>query len=267
MSNFRNLGYDVSDEPLEYIDYAVEDGIAEITMHREPVNALVEDFESEIYRAFRLAGNDPEAGAVILTSGIDGVFSAGLDLEATAGRSGSDHRPHYKRVYLQAHDLHYRMGKPTIAALPGAALAGGMTLAVACNCVIASEDADLGYPEPNHGIIPGVHLAHLPRQLSRHKAFELLFRGEPFSGREAEEWGLINAAVPEDEVKPRSRELAQQFARHDREMMELAHNLFMRLHDYRHGMEQIVDALCFNFSMESSHRGRDDFAAGSGWRA
>jgi enoyl-CoA hydratase/carnithine racemase len=226
----------------------------------------VEDFEAEIYHAYRLAGNDNDVGAVILTSGIDGVFSGGLDLKETAGRSGSDHRPHYKRVYWQAHDIQYRIGKPTIAAVPGAALAGGMTLAVLCNCIIVAEDAKLGYPEPNHGIIPGKHLVHLPRQIGRHKAFELLFSGEPFSGATAEEIGLVNQAVPEEDVKPTARDLARKFAEHNREVMELGHNMFMRLHDYRHEMEQIVDALCYNFYMNASQEGRDQFAEGSGWK-
>src|SRR3546814_4183938 len=135
-----------------------------------------------------------------------------MDLAMIRRGNGLDLRRFLEKLYFEMHDLQYRMGKPTIAALTGPARAAGVTLAVSCDVLIASETASLGYPEIDVGVTPAMHFVHLPRQIGRHKAFELLFGGKPVSASDAERHGLVNRVVPQESVKDEARALAREFA-------------------------------------------------------
>src|SRR6185436_5066912 len=198
--------------PFRYIDYAVQNRTAEITMHRAPVNAIDHALIDEINAAYRQAKADPGVRAVILTSAFERAFSAGMDLAMIHGKRGLDLRRYLQKLYMEMHDLQYRMGKPTIAALTGPARAAGVTLAVSCDCIVAADTASIAYPEIAVGVIPAMHFVHLPRQIGRHKAFELLFTGKPVSASEACAMGLVNKVVPAAEVKQAARALAADFA-------------------------------------------------------
>jgi enoyl-CoA hydratase/carnithine racemase len=87
------------------------------------------------------------------------------------------------------------MGKPTIAAVDGAARGGGMTLAISCDMMIASEGASFGYPEINLALPPAIHFAHLHRIIGRYRAFDLLFTARTFNAREALSLGLVSRVV------------------------------------------------------------------------
>ena len=116
------------------------------------------------------------------------------------GKRGLDLRRTLQKLYFEMHDLRYRLGKPTIAAMVGPARAAGVTLAVSCDCIVAAEEASLGTPEIVVGVIPAMHFVHLPRRIGRHQAFELLFSGKPESASEACAMGLVNKAVPRAKV-------------------------------------------------------------------
>lgn len=231
---------------FRHLDYEVRDRVAEITMRREPVNAIDHALIEDINAAYAQAKADPEVRAVILTSAFDNAFSAGMDLAMIRHARGLDLRRYLEKLYFAMHDLQYRMGKPTIAALTGPARAAGVTLAVSCDVLIASETASLGYPEIDVGVIPAMHFVHLPRQIGRHKAFELLFSGEPISAREAEARGLVNRVVPAGRVKDEARALARTFARKSPVVMQLARDSFMRANDfeYRRAIENVVETIC-----------------------
>jgi len=242
---------------FETIDYAVSDRVAEITMHRAPVNAINHQLTEEINAAYRLAKDDPGVRAVILTSAFDNAFSAGMDLAMIRGGSGLDLRRFLEKLYFEMHDLQYRMGKPTIAALTGPARAAGVTLAVSCDVLIASETASLGYPEIDVGVIPAMHFVHLPRQVGRHKAFELLFGGKPISAHEAEKHGLVNRVVPQAKVKEEARALAREFASKSPVVMRLARDSFMRANDfeYRRAIENVVETICNIIETDDAQEG------------
>jgi enoyl-CoA hydratase/carnithine racemase len=87
-----------------------------------------------------------------------------------------------------------------------------MTLGITSDVILAADDVDLGYPEIDVGIIPAIHYVHLPRQISRHKAFELLFSGKSISAHEAASLGIINHAVPRAVLMERAFSMAQEFA-------------------------------------------------------
>src|SRR3546814_12363695 len=115
-------------------------------MRRAPVNAINHQLTEEINAAYRMARDDAGVRAVILTSAFDNVFSAGMDLAMIRRGNGLDLRRFLEKLYFEMHDLQYRMGKPTIAALTGPARAAGVTLAVSCAVLIARETASLGSP-------------------------------------------------------------------------------------------------------------------------
>lgn len=242
---------------FRHLDYAVRDRIAEITMRRAPVNAIDHGLIEDINNAYRAAKADPEVRAVILTSAFERSFSAGMDLAMIRGRRGLDLRRYLQKLYFEMHDLQYRMGKPTIAALTGPARAAGVTLAVSCDCIVAADTASLGYPEIVVGVIPAMHFVHLPRQIGRHKAFELLFSGKPISAHEACAMGLVNKVVPAATVKKEARALAADFAAKSPLVMELARDAFMRANDfeYRRAIENTVETICNIIETDDAQEG------------
>lgn len=239
------------------IDYAVRARVAEITMRRAPVNAIDHGLIEDINDAYRRAKADPEVRAVILTSAFDRSFSAGMDLAMIRGKRGLDLRRYLEKLYFEMHDLQYRLGKPTIAALVGPARAAGVTLAVSCDVVIAGETASLGYPEILVGVIPAMHFVHLPRQIGRHKAFELLFSGKPVSAAEACAMGLVNRVVPQAEVMEAARQVAGDFAQRSPIVMQLARDAFMRANDfeYRRAIENTVETICNIIETDDAQEG------------
>jgi len=249
---------------FEHLDYEVSDHVAEITMVREPVNAINWRMADELFGAYSAAKDDDDVRAIVLTSGVDRAFSGGVDFEMSRGMSGSEHRRFQELFYLQQHDIHHRMGKPTIAAVTGPAMAGGVTLAVNCNCIVMNEDAELGYPEIDIGFVPGFHFVHLPRQIGRHRAFELLFSGEPITGTEAEDIGLVNRAVPPEEVLSEARDLARTFAEKPARIVQVAHNAYMQMVDdgYRRGLGHVMALSSYVTNLDESHEGRDAFVEG-----
>ncbi len=243
------------------LDYSTSGHIAEITMRRAPVNAIDHALIDEINAAYREARRDPDVRAIILTSAFDNAFSAGMDLAMIRHARGLDLRRYLEKLYFEMHDLQYRLGKPTIAALTGPARAAGVTLAVSCDVIVASETASLGYPEIDVGVIPAMHFVHLPRQIGRHKAFELLFGGKPISAREAEHHGLVNHVVPPAEVKDKARALARDFASKSPLVMQLARDSFMRANDfeYRRAIENVVETICNIIETDDAKEGLNAF--------
>ena len=239
------------------LDYAVVDRVAEITMRREPVNAIDHGLLEDINNAYRKAKADPEVRAVILTSAFDRSFSAGMDLAMIRNARGLDLRRYLEKLYFEMHDLQYRLGKPTVAALTGPARAAGVTLAVSCDMLIASETASLGYPEILVGVIPAMHFVHLPRQIGRHKAFELLFSGRPVSAIDACAMGLVNRVVPQAKVMDTAREVARDFAAKSPVVMQLARDAFMRANDfeYRRAIENTVETICNIIETDDAQEG------------
>jgi enoyl-CoA hydratase/carnithine racemase len=184
-----------------------------------------------------------------------------MDLEMIRYGTGLDLRRYLEKLYFEMHDLQYRMGKPTIAALPGPARAAGVTLAVSCDVIVASETASIAYPEILVGVIPAMHFVHLPRQIGRHKAFELLFSGQPISAQEAYDRGLLNHLVPQGEVMTKARELAADFAAKSPLVMQLARDSFMRANDfeYRRAIENVVETICNIIELDDAKEGLNAF--------
>ncbi|HKK31071.1 MAG TPA: enoyl-CoA hydratase/isomerase family protein [Alphaproteobacteria bacterium] len=247
---------------MEFVDYRVEDHIAHVVMDRPPVNALSRELVRDILEGYRLAKDDPDVRCVMLESALPKVFCAGMDLDMMRGGDSQRIRNYLDKLYMDMHLAQYRMGKPTVAVVNGPARAAGVTVAVSCDCVIASDRASFGYPEIDVGVIPAMHFVHLPRQIGRHKAFELCFNGKPIDAETAERWNLINRVVPHDELKDQALALAKDFAAKSPQIMRLARDSFMRANDYeyRRNIENVVETICLIMEQPDALEGLDAFA-------
>jgi enoyl-CoA hydratase/carnithine racemase len=182
----------------------------------------------------------------VLASVVPKRFCAGLDLKNLLGKSDAKVRGLLQEFYVRLHDAQYNLGKPSIAAVSGAARGGGMTLAISCDVIIAGAGATFGYPEIDVGVIPAIHFAHLPRIVGRHRAFELLFSGRSFDADEAHRLGLVSRTVPDREVDTAAMALAGTFAGKSPAIMRLGRAAFMRQNDfdYRRSIANAVEDFC-----------------------
>ena len=246
---------------MSEVEYDVTDGIAEIRLNRPPVNALSLELVEGVIAALRLAAGDAAVRVVILTSARPKVFCAGLDLDLVRGRSGVEFRRFLERLYMELYDVQYRLGKPSIAAVEGAARAGGMTMALSCDMVIAGAEASFGYPEIDVGIVPALHFVHLPRVAGRYRAFEPLFTGEPFGVDEAMELGLLSRKVEAGQALVAAREVAAKLATKSPLILRLGREAFMRSNDldYRRGFEQMAETLSLVVGTEDAQEGLTAF--------
>jgi enoyl-CoA hydratase/carnithine racemase len=245
---------------FQFVDYNVVDRVAEITMNRPPVNAINYEMARNVIDAYYKARDDSGVGAVILTSALDNAFSAGLDLKMALTMTGRELRNFIEMFYYEMHEAQYRLGKPTIAAVNAAAKAAGVTWAVSCDMIIAGEDAQFGYPEINVGLIPAMHVVHLPRQIGRHNAAKMLFTGDSVSARDMWRLGMVNDIVPTDRVMTEARKLARSLSLKSPLAMKLIRDTFMRTNDldYRRAMENVVETMC---NLKDSEDSREALAA------
>jgi enoyl-CoA hydratase len=181
-------------------------GIALVTVHRpEKLNALSSAVIAELADAFdRLAG-EPSIRAAIVTGAGEKAFVAGADIAEIAALSPVEARAFAMRGQATFRKLE-TAGKPSVAAVNGFALGGGLELAMACTVRFASENARLGQPEVKLGLIPGYGgTQRLPRLVGCGRALELLLSGDPVTAAEAHRIGLVNAVVPQAELLSYSR--------------------------------------------------------------
>ena len=230
----------------EHVRYATADHIATITLARPPLNAFSIAFLDQIIAALRRAGADPDVRAVVLASDIPGMFCAGLDLDIILGSDEATVRAFLNRLYIELWDVQANLGKPTIAAIDGAARGGGMTLAISCDMIIASESASFGYPEINLALPPAIHFAHLHRIIGRYRAFDLLFTARTFGAQEALSLGLVSRVVPADGALAEAMEAARVIAAKSPAAIAFSRAAFHREADrtYTDAVARAVDDFC-----------------------
>ena len=177
------------------------DGLALLTIRRpEKRNALNRQLISELGEAFRIAKDDAAIKAVILTGEGDKAFIAGADIGEIA-KTGATEAEQTSRRGQEVFRTLETMRKPSVAAINGFALGGGLELAMCCTIRIASPNAKLGQPEVKLGIVPGYGgTQRLPRLVGRGRALELLLSGEPIDAAEAHRIGLVNAIAQQEDL-------------------------------------------------------------------
>jgi enoyl-CoA hydratase len=185
-----------------------------LTIDRErKSNALDRRAFGALARAVAEAASS-EVRAVVITAAGDRAFSAGADVGELATMQGPSARELVRRgqeIFGAIEDL----PQPTLAAINGAALGGGLELAMACDLRVAAEHASFGLPEITLGNVPGWGATQrLPRLVGHGRASEMLLTGKRISARQAREWGLVNAVVPSESVREAALRIAAQIARH-----------------------------------------------------
>lgn len=159
----------------------------------------------------READRDTKIRCVIVT-GTDHAFAAGADLNEIEAASAEENLA-YNRQLCAAMDSVAALPVPTIAAVNGHAIGGGLELALACTLRVAAAEAKLGMPEVRLGIVPATGgLARLPRLIAHSAATRLLLTGDLVSGTEAERLGMVDVVVPATEVRDAALALAERIA-------------------------------------------------------
>ena len=161
-----------------------------------------------------------------------------------AGKPASEVRSLLNTLYVELAEAQHDLGKPSIAAVGGAARGGGMTLAISCDVILAGESATFGYPEIELALVPAIHFVHLPRIVGRHRAFELLFSGRTFGADEAFSLGLVSRIVPDEKVHDEARAMARVFATKSPSAMRLGRTQFLRANDDRRRIAEAVENFC-----------------------
>lgn len=197
---------------MEYKTILVEkhEGYAVVTMNRpREMNAQSKEMRSEIKDCFTELEHNATVAVVILTGG-DYVFSAGLDIKEISSIPDSEIDNFFKSIgaYL---DKIYTFSKPVIAAVGGIALGGGFNLATVCDIIIASESAIFGHPELKFGLNP---LFNPLRQLvGTAKAKEITMLGEPIGAKEALRIGLVNQVASPEKLMEEAMAMAKELSR------------------------------------------------------
>jgi enoyl-CoA hydratase len=189
--------------------YEKGEGIATIIINRpEALNALNAETVREIMARLEDAEKDEAVKVIVITGAGDKAFSAGADLKMMKDVSPVK-AVELSRLGQKLCNQIEALGKPVIAAINGYALGGGLELAMACDLRVASENAQLGQPEINVGLIPGWGgTQRLPRLVGKGIAKEIIFTGKRIDAKTAEHLGLLNAVVPADQLKAKVKELA-----------------------------------------------------------
>ena len=191
-----------------------EDGIAWVSLNRpEKRNAMSADLAFEMLSVLEALEIDERAGVLVLT-GTGEAFSAGMDLKdyfrATDGLPVLERLRVYRANALWQWRLLAPYPKPTIAMVNGWCFGGAFTPLISCDLAIAAEDAIFGLSEINWGIIPaGIVTKAVEQVMSQRDCLYYIMTGETFDGKRAKEIGLVNDAVPKDQLRERTRKLAR----------------------------------------------------------
>lgn len=188
--------------------------VAIVTLNRpEAMNALSKALRKALYEAMIALDEDPDVSVVILTGAGEKAFTAGLDLKELGGDPAAMGAANDQDARSNPVRAVERCRKPVIGAINGVAITGGFELALACDVLIASENARFADTHARVGIMPGWGLSQkLSRLIGLHRAKELSLTGNFLDARTAADWGLVNRVTPAAELMPTALNLAEDMA-------------------------------------------------------
>lgn len=193
----------------EFVDFAIDERIALVTVDRPPVNALNKQVQEEIRDVFEELRLRNDAGAVIVTGGGKKAFVAGADIQMIsdlAQEEAFDMSQYFQGVLTDIEEF----DKVVIAAINGLALGGGCEVALACDIRVADEGAAFGFPEVGLGVLPGAGgTQRLPRLVGNGKAKELILTGDSITAEEAISIGLVERVAPRGEAISEAKRIAK----------------------------------------------------------
>ena len=232
---------------LTHVLYEVTDAVAVITLNRpEAANAQSHKVLAELDQCWQEADRDPAVKVIVLKSN-GKHFSAGHDMSSTKD-SSAPREYHADTLYdwESRHYLHYaktwrEVPKPSIAAVQGKCIAGGLMLCWPCDLIVAADNASFSDPVLAMGIC-GVEFHAHTWELGARKAKELLFTGDAITAQQAEQLGMVNKVVPLDQLVPTTLALAQRIARQDAFSLRMAKRAVNRTLDIQ-GFTSSIDAI------------------------
>jgi methylglutaconyl-CoA hydratase len=193
------------------IQVSYDAGIATITLNRpEKRNAVSFELVGELMAAMEEI--EASSAQVLIFTGSGKAFCAGMDLEELKSLVGKTHEENVKDSATMAAMFRrlYDFPKPTIAAVNGAAIAGGTGIATMCDFTLAVPEAKFGYTEVRIGFVPAIVSSILVWQVGHKLARDLLLTGRLFDAAEANRYGLVNEVVPAERLLERAKEIATQ---------------------------------------------------------
>jgi methylglutaconyl-CoA hydratase len=210
---------------------AREGGVLTLTLNRpDKRNALSSALVEALHHALDSADLDPEVRVVVLT-GAGKDFCAGADLEELLASADAPPEAN-EAAALRLGTLFTRMRslpKAVLALVRGRALAGGAGLMTACDIVLASDGAQVGYPEVLRGFVPAMVMTMLRRQVGEKAALDLVLTGRLLGAEEARRAGLVSRVVPDDALEREGRELARVLGGAPASALALTKQLFYQL--------------------------------------
>lgn len=202
MSNERNRQFGT-------IIYEKRDNVAWITLNRPEYNAQNDTMRAELSEALEEANSDEYIHIIVLTGAGDKAFCAGGDISMFLNWTPATVTNKFIGIRRPS-TLIREIPKPVIAMVNGLALGGGCEIAMACDIIIAADNARFGQPEINMGTIPGAGgTQFLPRLVGEKKAKEIIFTGDIISAEEALKIGLVNRVIPREKL----REVVEDFVK------------------------------------------------------
>ncbi|MCW3031622.1 MAG: enoyl-CoA hydratase [Solirubrobacterales bacterium] len=210
--------------------YALDaDGVATITMNDPGTrNALSPEMLGGLIESLQRARDDAAARCIVLASSHERTFSSGANLAGFAGDTPLVQRHFGSERFVGLFKLIGELGKPTVVAAGGHVLAGALGIALACDLIVASDEASFGTPEIDVGTFPFMIMALIYRNVPRKKASEMLLLGERLNAQEALAAGIVNRVVPAPELETAVREWAVRLARKSPVIMRLGKEAMRR---------------------------------------
>ncbi len=247
--------------PYTTLTLAFDGSVATLTLNRpEKRNAISYELIEELHRALHEV--QTSHSHILILTGAGGAFCSGMDLDNLREITRHTEEENLADSGRMAHMFRalYEFPKVTIAAVNGAALAGGCGLATLCDFTLASDSAKFGYTEVRIGFVPAIVSVFLLRQVGEKQARDLLLTGRIIDAAEAFRLGLANEVVPQERLMARARELAETLVANSPASLLATKRL---LHTYSHAEldRQIAAAVDENARIRTTHDFREGVTA------